>query len=105
MIRNAIVALALLASTAAFAAAPNFAKEESLVLGLVRSTILDEADQMHTQVKKGTQATAIRGEYNDVIGYSLLITVEGYSYEQGNYEQTFRVETENGNVAKIERVK
>jgi hypothetical protein len=104
MIRKSLLLLALISSTAF--AAPNFAKEEALVLDLVRSSILDESDNMHTQVKQGaTQYAAILDENNDEIGYSVTVTVEGYSYEKGNYEEAYKVETINGSVSKIVRVK
>jgi hypothetical protein len=105
MIRTAALLLAALISTSAFAA-PNVAREEAFVLDLVRSSILDESDNMHTGVKKGaTQYSVILDENNDEIGYAVVVTIAGYSYEQGNYEQTFRVETRHGGIVKVERVK
>jgi hypothetical protein len=103
MIRNSLIALALLASVSAHAA-PNVSAQEAMVLDLVRSSILDEADSMHTQVKKGATQVATLNDDSGVIGYQLTITVEGYSYEKGNYEETYVVNTTvDGGVTKIVR--
>lgn len=104
MIRKTLLLLALISSSAV--AAPNVTQEENLVLELVRSNILDESDNMHTGVKKGaTQYSVIRDENNDEIGYAVVVTIAGYTYEKGNYEETYRVETVRGSVSKIVRVK
>lgn len=105
MIRTAVIfGFAALSSLAH--AAPNFAAEENMVLQLDRSSILDESDAMHTQVKKSaTQYSVLKDETGREIGYRLQISIEGYTYEEGQTLRTYVVETKGGAVTKIERIK
>lgn len=103
MIRTSLFLLAALFSLNSFAAS-QFADEEKLALKLVRESILDEADQMHTQVKKGaTKYEKITDETGVETGHAVEVTVEGYTYLEGETKTVIRFEYTGNSISNIVR--
>jgi len=102
MIRNTLLLLGALISLNSFAA--NFYDEEKAALQLVRDGTLDEADQMHTQVNKSaTKYEKITDETGVEIGHAVEVTVEGYTYLEGETKTVIRFEYTGNSISKIVR--
>lgn len=92
MLRNALIALSLLAAPAAFAG--NFADEENLALAMARANYAANLqDAMHVNYQQ-TKMDTLRDRQGNAIGYWVSVEVDGFENGAAT-KRHYRVESNN----------